>query len=143
MFGFENYYGEGRLVTDISLHYFGVPLALLMFWVSRGDMDMLMLSGTFATLYLLPYNLLPVVPAIARLRPRSALVAALLSWLPVSANWLGAGGWWLGWLFIGFLWICLVAALVRAARARTSAAMTSAGRAGQRRGLGRCRSREL
>ncbi len=78
MFGFESYYGEGRLVTDISLHGFGVPLALLMFWVSRGDMDMLMLSGTFATLYLLPYNLLPVVPAIARLRPRSAILAVLL-----------------------------------------------------------------
>jgi hypothetical protein len=110
MLAFESYYGEGRLVTDISLHGFGLPLALLMFWVSRGDMDLLMLSGAFATLYLLPYNLLPVVPAIARLRPRSALLATLLSWLPFSANWLGQRGWWLGWAFIGFLWLCLVAA---------------------------------
>jgi hypothetical protein len=97
-------------VTDISLHGYGLPLALLMFWVSRGDMDMLMLSGAFATVYLLPYNLLPVVPAIARLRPRTAVLAMLFSWLPFSANWLGPRGWWLGWAFIGLLWLSLAAA---------------------------------
>jgi hypothetical protein len=110
MLGFESYYSAGRLVTDISLRGWGLPLALLLFWVARGDMDLLLYSGAFATLYLLPYNLLPATPAIARLRPRAAVIACLLSWLPFAANWLGPGGWWLGWLFIGFMWVCLAAA---------------------------------
>lgn len=109
-FGFQSYYGEGRLITDVSLRGWGLPLALLLFWVARGDPDLLMLSGAFATLYLLPYNLLPVTPAIARLRPRAAVIASLLTWLPFSANWLGPGGWWLQWLFIGYMWVCLAAA---------------------------------
>jgi hypothetical protein len=109
MFGIRSYIGEGRLVTDISLFGWGLPLALLLLWLSRGDMDMLMFAGAFATPYLLPYNLLPAVPAIARLRPRAAMLAGLFSWLPLSANWLGPGGWWLGWMFIGFVWCCLAA----------------------------------
>ena len=97
-------------MTDISLHGFGVPLALLMFWVSRGDMDLLMLSGAFATLYLLPYNLLPVVPAIARLRPRSALLATCCRGCRSQPTGWGSAAGGSGWVFIGFLWLCLVAA---------------------------------
>ncbi|OGO17485.1 MAG: hypothetical protein A2Z14_17205 [Chloroflexi bacterium RBG_16_48_8] len=65
---------------------------------------MLMLSGAFITPHLIPYNLLTIVPAIARLKPAAAIVACLLSWLPFSVNWLGKQGWWLGWLFIIRLW---------------------------------------
>lgn len=109
MFGVHEYIGEGRLVTDVSLGFWGLPLALALAWLARGDPDHLMLSGAFATLYLLPYNLLPAMPAVARLRPAAAALAMLLSWLPVSANWLGPSGWWLTWFLIAFLWLGLAA----------------------------------
>jgi hypothetical protein len=56
---------------------------------------------------LIPYNLLPVIPSIARLKPLPAALAMLLSWLPLSANWLGPKGWWLGWFFVVWLWAML------------------------------------
>jgi hypothetical protein len=111
MLKFRQYpdYVTSRLVTDISLQGWGLLFVWPLFWIARGDMDLLMYSGAFATLYLVPYNLIPAAPAIARLRPQTAIVACLLSWLPFSANWLGHWGWWLGWLFIGFMWVCLAA----------------------------------
>lgn len=111
MLGFEDYYVTGRLLHDISLRGWGIPIALVLFWLARGDMDALMFAGAFATLYLLPYNLLPATPAIARLKPLSALIASVLSWIPLLvANWLGPSGWWLGWLHISFVLFCLLAA---------------------------------
>jgi len=107
MLATNQYYAEGRYVNDISLGWWGLLVALPLLWYSRGDLDMLMLAGVFATPHLLPYNLLPVVPAIARLRPRTAALLALFSWLPLAANWLGPGGWWLGWVFIGLAWLFL------------------------------------
>jgi hypothetical protein len=101
------FYAEGRYEQDISISPWGIILALPLMWFSRGDIDMLMLSGAFATPHLIFYNLLPVVPAVARLKPVPAGIAAALSWLPLSANWLGPIGWWLGWLFVGWLWTCL------------------------------------
>ena len=105
--------GEGRLVTDISLFGWGWLIAPFLFWASRGDMDLLMYSGTVVTPYLLPYNMLPATAAIARLRPRAAVVACVFSWLPFAANWVGPRGWWLFWLFIIFMWLCLAAARYR------------------------------
>lgn len=101
------YYAEGRYAQDISLGLWGAFIALPLLWLSRGDMDMLMVGGAFMTPHLIPYNLLLVVPAIARLKPVPALIACTLSWLPFSANWLGEWGWWLGWLFIIWLWVNL------------------------------------
>lgn len=107
MLGVFDVLAAEHYVQDIALKWWGLPLAFALLWWSRGDMDMLMLAGSFGTLTLIPYNLLPATPAIARLRPRAALVASLASWLPLSANWLGPGGWWLGWVFVGFLWATL------------------------------------
>ncbi len=107
MLAVNSYFAEGRYVQDIAIGAAGVFLALPMFWLSRGDMDMLMLSGAFVTLHLIPYNMLPFTFAIARLKPVPALIACLLSWLPFSANWLGDWGWWLGWLYVIWLWGCL------------------------------------
>lgn len=120
MFAFASYYPEGRYPQDIAIGWAGLVLAVPLFWYSRGDMDMLMLSGAFATPHLIPYNLMPLTPAIARLKPLPALLIFILSWIPLSANWLGPSGWWLGWLFVGGLWITLAhqrhAATVHAAR---------------------------
>ena len=71
--------------------WIGAIAALPMLWFSRGDVDMLMISGAVMTPHLIPYNMLPFTPAIARLKPLPALAAAVLSWLPFSANWLGRG----------------------------------------------------
>lgn len=95
---------EGRYVDDIALGLYGLPIAIPLLWLSRGDVDMLMLAGSLVSPYLLPYNLIVVMPSIARLSPKSALLACLLSWLPFSANWLGPAGWFLGWLAVVWIW---------------------------------------
>jgi hypothetical protein len=98
-----------RASQDISIGLIGIPLSLVLMWFSRGDMDMLMLAGATCVPYLIPYHLMPAAPAIARLKPWKAVVAGLLSWLPLSANWIGPSGWWLGWLFVAWLWLNLAA----------------------------------
>jgi len=108
MLATNSYYAEGRYAQDISIGIAGIIFAMPMFWFSRGDIDMLMISGAFMTLHLIPYNMLPFTFAIARLKPIPALIACLLSWLPFSANWLGKWGWWLGWLYVIWLWGWLV-----------------------------------
>ena len=107
MFAVNSYYAEGRYVQDIAIGLRGFFISLPLFWFSRGDMDMLMISGAFMTPHLIPYNMLPFTPAVARLKPLPAIVACILSWLPFSANWIGPIGWWLGWLFVTWLWGCL------------------------------------
>ncbi len=108
MFSAESFYAEGRYAQNIGLGWWGLPLFLATAWFSRGDVDMLMLSGSFITPHLIPYNLMPLAPAIARLRPPYALLATLFSWLPlVCANFFGNWGWWTGWIFPAFLWILL------------------------------------
>ena len=102
--GVERYFSEGRFAQDIGIGWLGVLISLPLAWFSRGDIDMLMIAGTFMTPRLIPYNMLPFIPAIARVKPRFAIIACLLSWLPFSANWLGPLGWWLGWAFVVWLW---------------------------------------
>ena len=108
MLNVESFYAEGRYPQNIGLGWWGLPLFLATVWFSRGDVDMLMLSGAFITPHLIPYNLLPLSPAIARMRPVFAVLATLLSWLPlVCANFFGNWGWWTGWIFPLFLWTYL------------------------------------
>jgi hypothetical protein len=109
MLAVESFYAEGRYVQNIGLGWYGLPLFLLTAWFSRGDMDMLMCSGAFITPHLIFYNLLPLTPAVSRLKPRAALAAVLLSFLTLSSNWLGPIGWWLGWGFVPWIWINLAA----------------------------------
>jgi hypothetical protein len=107
MFSVWTIHEEGRYVNDIAIGLIGIPISLILMWFSRGDVDMLMLAGAFMTPYLLPYNLIAVVPALARLTPKRAAVGSLLSWLPFSANFLGPMGWGLGWLFVLWVWVTL------------------------------------
>jgi hypothetical protein len=105
----DSSYAEGRYPQNIGLGLWGLPFFLLTVWFSRGDMDMLMVSGAFISPHLIFYNLLPLTPAVARLKPRAAFVAVILSFLTLSSNWLGPMGWWLGWGFVPWLWINLAA----------------------------------
>lgn len=107
MFDVNSTFAEGRYPQNIGLGWYGLPFFLATVWFSRGDMDMLMASGAFISPYMMFYNLLPLTPAVARLRPGAALIALLLSFLPLSANWLGDKGWWLGWFFPAWLWLNL------------------------------------
>jgi hypothetical protein len=100
---------EGKYANDIALGLWGIPISAILLWFSRGDIDMLMAAGVFATPYLLPYNLIPLIPAISRLNPPAAIIASLFSWLPLTANWVD-WGWYLGWLFIFWVWIQLARA---------------------------------
>ncbi|GAP12144.1 hypothetical protein BECAL_03347 [Bellilinea caldifistulae] len=105
----ESFYAEGRYEQNIGLGWWGLPFFLLTIWFSRGDMDMLMASGAFISPHVIFYNLLPITPAIARLRPRAAAIALLLSFLTLSSNWFGPLGWWLGWGFVPWVWLNLAA----------------------------------
>jgi len=89
---------------DINLWPWSLPIVLVMLWLSRGDIDMLMLAGTFAMPYLHPYHYLLVVPALARVGQRVAVLTGALSWLPVLSNWYGDGYWYLAHLFPVILW---------------------------------------
>jgi hypothetical protein len=92
---------------NIPLGIWWIPIALIGLWFSRGDMDMMMLSGLVALPYVIPYHFLPAVPSIARLKPAAAVAAVIFSWLPLSSNWIGPSGWRLGWIFIFFVWLNL------------------------------------
>jgi hypothetical protein len=109
MFSTDSFKPDSRDLPNISLGLWGIPLFLLTIWFSRGDMDMLMVCGAFVTPYIIFYNLLPLTPAVSRLKPGAAIIALILSFLTLSANWLGPNGWWLGWAFAPWIWINLAA----------------------------------
>jgi hypothetical protein len=89
---------------DIHLWPWSLPVVIILLWLSRGDMDLLMLAGTFILPYLHPYHYFLVVPALARVEKNVAVLAAIVSWLPLLANWLGPWTWFLGHLFPLLLW---------------------------------------
>ncbi|GIW61071.1 MAG: hypothetical protein KatS3mg087_2137 [Patescibacteria group bacterium] len=101
--------GPKEALNKISVWAGGDCPFLLTIWFSRGDKDMLMASGAFISPHVIFYNLLPITPAIARLRSRAAAIALLLSFLTLSSNWFGPLGWWLGWGFVPWVWINLAA----------------------------------
>lgn len=94
----------------IGLGLRGLPLAILALWLVPGwNEDKLMLAGAFVTPAVIPYNLAPLMPAIARLPWWLAWIVALATWLPFLANWLGPWTWWLAWIAV----VLLGAGLVR------------------------------
>ncbi|HXV97013.1 MAG TPA: hypothetical protein VEC93_01220 [Anaerolineae bacterium] len=92
---------------DISLWPWSLPLFVILLWFSRGDEDMLMLAGMFALPYLHSYHYFVVLPAMARVTQWVAVAVAVISWLPLLANWLGPWAWQLGHLFPIILWLNL------------------------------------
>ena len=95
---------------DIALGWLGLPLFVLLVWkMPKNDVDWWMLAGTTVTPFLIPYNLLPLMPAVARLPKKWAAAAATTSWLPLAANWVGSSGWYLGWLPVAIIGLGLAA----------------------------------
>jgi hypothetical protein len=103
----ETLYEGATQPQNISLWPWSLLLAPFLLWLSRGDVDMLMLAGTFMTPHLVPYSFVVVLPAIARIPRWLALLLVAISWLPLSANWVGEWGWYLGHLFPIILWSAL------------------------------------
>jgi len=93
--------------TNISLWPWSAPVGLAMLYASRGDPDMLMLAGTMLLPYQHTYNNIVIVPAMARVPRRVALLAAAISWLPLVSNWLGPAWWYCAHLFPLLLWLSL------------------------------------
>jgi len=93
----------------IGLGLWGLPLAALVLWAVPGwDADKLMLAGAFITPALIPYQLLPLMPAIACLPWWLAWIVALSSWLPFASNWWGEWAWWLVWISVALIGAGLV-----------------------------------
>jgi hypothetical protein len=107
MLNYRRYYAEGRYPQDISLWPWSIPVGLILLWLSRGDVDMLMLAGSFVTPHVIPYNYIVVVPVMGRVSQRIASLAWLLSWAPLLSNWMGPKYWFLGHLFPIVLWLDL------------------------------------
>jgi hypothetical protein len=96
-------YGESEVEwpQEVGLGLWGLPFFALLVWkMPRDDPYWWMLAGAFVTPRLIPYNLLPLMPVIARLPWPWAVAVALTSWLPLAANWLGSWGWWLAWVSV-------------------------------------------
>lgn len=94
-------------VQDISLFPWGILVALPLLWLSRGDEDLLMAAGSFATPHLFFYHFILLMPSLARMDPRWRVLTWVVSWLPISGVWLGHYGWRFGNLLGLFFWLGL------------------------------------
>lgn len=103
----ESLYEGATQPQNISLWPWTLLLAPLLLWYARGDMDMLMAAGALMTPHIVAYSFVIILPAIARLPQWQALLLVAISWLALSANWLGDPGWYLGQLFPALLWLAL------------------------------------
>ena len=92
---------------DISLLPWGLLVALPLLWLGRGDADMLMAAGSFATPHLFPYHFVLVMPAISRMSWPWAILCWAFSFAPLLANWGGPWAWHLGNLLGLCVWLGL------------------------------------
>jgi hypothetical protein len=89
---------------DIALFPWGLLIALPLMWFSRGDEDLLMAAGSFATPHLFPYHFIVLMPALARMRIPMMLLTWFISWTPLLSNWLGPWAWHFGNLMSVCFW---------------------------------------
>ena len=101
---------------DIALFPWGIVIALPLLWLSRGDEDMLMAAGSFGTPHLFPYHFTLLMPALARMGRRWAILSGQLAWTPLLANYSGPMAWHLGNLTSVSIWFGLYQARRSATR---------------------------
>ncbi len=92
---------------DITLFPWGILIALPLMWLGRGDEDMLMAAGSFATPHLFPYHFVLLMPALSRMNRLWAALTWLISFLPLLANYLGPDAWHFGNLIGLTIWLGL------------------------------------
>lgn len=90
---------------DITLFPWGLIIAIPLMWLSRGDEDLLMAAGSFATPHLFPYHFVVLMPALARMRWQWMLITWLISFTPLLSNWLGPWAWHFGNLMSVCFWL--------------------------------------
>lgn len=95
---------KAEWVQDISLFPWGLIIAIPLLWLSRGDEDLLMAAGSFATPHLFPYHFIILMPALARMNKLWMIITWMVSWTPLLANYLGPGAWHFGNLLGGCFW---------------------------------------
>ena len=100
-------YQAEEQASNIALWPWSLPIGVILLWLSRGDMDMLMLAGSFVTPHLIPYNYFVILPALARVNQLLSIALVAMSYLPLLSNWVGPWGWYSGHLFAFVLWIAL------------------------------------
>jgi hypothetical protein len=92
-------------IQDITLFPWGIIIALPLMWFSRGDEDLLMAAGSFATPHLFPYHFILLMPALGRMKLPWMILTWIISWTPLSANWIGPIGWHMGNVLGLCLWL--------------------------------------
>ncbi len=90
---------------DINLFPYGMLIGIPLLWYSRGDSDLLMAAGSLITPHLFPYHFILLMPAIARMSWRWAVLTWIVSWTPLLSNWVGPMGWHFGNLLSLCFWI--------------------------------------
>jgi hypothetical protein len=92
---------------DVSLFPWSLLVAVPMLWLSRGDPHMLMAGGNFAAPSVMPYHYLVLMPSLARLPLKYAVLCWLSSFLPLTANYFGPAWWLTGNVFPLMIWLGL------------------------------------
>jgi hypothetical protein len=92
---------------NVSLFPWSLIFALPMLWLSRKDPDMLMATGSFISPSVLPYYYMVLMPSLARLPRKLAVVCWASSFLPLTANYFGPSWWLTGNIFPLLIWFGL------------------------------------
>ncbi len=92
---------------DISLFPYSLVLALPLLWFSRGDPEMMMAAGFFASPSVHAYHQFILLPSLARLPVPMRLLCWATTFLSLGANYFGPGFWLTGNIFPLILWIGL------------------------------------
>lgn len=92
---------------NVSLFPWSIVFVLPMLWLSRRDPDMLMAAGSFVAPSVIPYYYMVLMPSLARLPWKYALVCWLCSFLPLTANYFGPAWWLTGNIFPLVIWLGL------------------------------------
>jgi len=92
---------------NVSLFPCSLLFALPMLWWSRHDQDMLMATGSFIAPSVLPYYYMILLPSLARLPVKYALLCWASSFLPLTANYFGPSWWLTGNVFPLMIWLGL------------------------------------
>ncbi|MBI5566846.1 MAG: hypothetical protein HY870_18240 [Chloroflexi bacterium] len=89
---------------NVSLFPWSIVFVLPMLWLSRRDPDMLMAAGSLIAPSVIPYYYLVLIPSLARLPLKYAMVCWLSSFLPLTANYFGPAWWLTGNVFPLMIW---------------------------------------
>lgn len=92
---------------NVSLFPWSIVFVLPMLWWSRRDPDMLMAAGSFIAPSVLPYYYVILMPSLARLPVKYAMLCWLSSFLPLTANYFGPAWWLTANVFPLLIWLGL------------------------------------